>query len=168
MPANSRIYTRGNLYKSSGFTLIEILVVVLIIGIIISFAMLSFGDFGERRKIINSAQHFVNYVGMVKKEAILESNTLAIRINKNRYDVLRFESSSKWRPIAQRIFTNQQFPKESTIFFTANNKKVNKNMIVINPSGEITPFTLNFAKNKDIIVATVIAKSNGSVIVNTP
>ncbi len=34
-----------------GFTLIEILIVLMIIGITLSFAILSFGDFGEGRKV---------------------------------------------------------------------------------------------------------------------
>ncbi len=35
----------------NGFTLIEILVVIVIVGITLSFALLAFGDFGSERRI---------------------------------------------------------------------------------------------------------------------
>jgi general secretion pathway protein H len=153
---------------SAGFTLIEILVVVLIIGITTSFVMLSFGDFGEKRKIINAAQQFADYVTMVKKEAILESNTLSIKIKGHRYDVLRFKSPNKWRHMSETIFKNQHFPKQVNVYLTINKRKSKKSSIIVNPSGDITPFELKFGKTGNKIIATVTGESDGSVVVKSP
>ncbi len=47
--------------RNKGFTLIEILIVIVIIGITIGFALLAFGDFGESKRIIAALEQVEKY-----------------------------------------------------------------------------------------------------------
>ena len=157
---------------SKGFTLIEILVVVLIIGITIGFALLAFGDFGNKRRILISAEQFVNYVKFVQHQAILESSTLGITLNNNNYQVLRFQSTLTWQGMPNRsIFHQQHFPYGAIVRLENNTAKSRNPQIIINSSGDMTAFILNLSTNKEATIAKVIGNSNGEValqLLNSP
>ena len=53
---STRSLETGMTVNNKGFTLIEVMVVVVIIGITIGFAMLSFGDFGQSRRLLTAAE----------------------------------------------------------------------------------------------------------------
>ncbi|OGV29193.1 MAG: type II secretion system protein GspH [Legionellales bacterium RIFCSPHIGHO2_12_FULL_35_11] len=143
-----------------GFTIIEILVVLLIISITTSFAVLSFGDFGKSKKIINYANHFVNQLELIKNEAILLDITLMIQIKENGYTVLERKSSHKWQPLKNGLIKRQIFPNNMKAFFST---KTYKNYIIIGPSGEVSPFILSFGESKHERIVSIIAYSNGII-----
>jgi len=152
---------RGNLH---GFTLIEILVVVLIIGITIGFALLAFGDFGSNRRILMSAEQFVNYVKFVQHQSILETSTLGIRLNQNSYQVLRFEAPSNWQVMPKNsIFHQQQFPDSAIVYFENTTDKNGNPQIIINSSGDMTAFKLTVGSSKQAIITRIIGESNGAI-----
>lgn len=149
---------------SKGFTLIEILVVVLIIGITLGFALLAFGDFGSKRRIVMAAEQFVNYVKLVQQQAIVETSTLGISINQNSYQVLRFQTPSNWQLMPQKsIFHQQRFPDNAIVHIDQPAQIKGTPQIIINASGDMTAFKLNFGSAKDIDIATVVADHNGTV-----
>lgn len=151
---------------SRGFTLIEILVVVLIVGITIGFALLAFGDFGSKRRIVMATEQFVNYVKLVQHQAILETSTLGISVDHNNYQVLRLNSTAGWQSMAEKsVFHQQHFP-ESTIVRFDNLENTKKNpQIIINSSGDMTAFTLTISSGKEIDIANIMGKSNGAVVI---
>lgn len=151
--------------KLRGFTLIEILVVILIISITLGFAMLAFGDFGEKRSIVTAAQQFANYVTLVRQEAILESTTLGIHVNQDGYDAMRFKEPNTWQPMSQHIFHHKNFPKRTIIHFKT---KTNNPSIIVNASGDMTAFELSFGSARASAMATVMGKSDGYITVNIP
>ena len=157
---------------SNGFTLIEILVVVLIIGITIGFALLAFGDFGSKRRILLSAEQFINYVKFTQHQAILETSTLGIMLNNNGYQILRFQPPSTWQGMPNKtIFHQQRFPQGAIVRLDSNTAKSSNPQIIINSSGDMTTFKLNLGSEKDATIATVIGKSNGEIIlqpINSP
>lgn len=130
-----------NRQHSKGFTLIELLVVIVIIGVTLSFALLAFGDFGNKRRLIVAAEQFVYQLQLAQQQAILESSTLGVEIKADHYQVMRFSSNEGWRQVAhQSLFQQQYFPRGTLTTLSAQNKN---NTIIIHPSGETTPFHLN-------------------------
>ncbi len=154
--------------KLRGFSLIELLVVLLIISITLGFAMLSYGDFGEKRSIVTAAQEFANYVTLVKQEAILESSTLGIRIDNTGYEALRFQESKTWQLMAHSIFHHHQLPKRVVIHLKKNRNQTQTPAIIVNASGDMTPFEIHFGTAKAADMVTVIGQSDGAVVVTTP
>lgn len=140
-----------------GFTLIEILVVILIVGITLSFALLAFGDFGEKRRIIVAAEQFNAYVQLVQQQAILETSTLGIELNKNGYQIRQLSTSGKWIPMSSRgIFHDQHFPKGLIFHLRHHTTKRGMPEIIINSSGDMTDFILDFGSSKQAVITTII------------
>lgn len=153
--------------NANGFTLVEILVVVLIVGITLGFALLAFGDFGSKRRILMSAEQFVNYVKFVQQQAILETSTLGISFNQNGYHVMRFQPPASWQAMpSKRIFHQQHFPSNAIVYFESTAKKLRHPQIIINSSGDMTAFRLNFSTLKQDNIATVVGKQDGTVAVH--
>lgn len=149
--------------KSKGFTLIEILVVIVIVGITLGFALLAFGDFGRQRSILAGAEQFANYINFIQQEAIMENTTLGIDVHPPYYNVLRFTQAG-WQPMSpQGIFKQQRFPYQAAVSFRNNNRS--RPQIVMNASGEITPFILFFDTPSNVTVAKVMGEISGLVAV---
>jgi general secretion pathway protein H len=148
-----------------GFTLIEILVVVLIIGITIGFAMLAFGDFGASRKAVLNAEQFSAYVKLVQQQAIIEGNSLGISVSSGGYSTFRFENGS-WKPMpAKGIFHNRNFPDNVFAIMKSNlkNNRFNPD-IIIDSSGETSLFAIDFGTSQKPDVITLVNKGRGQLV----
>lgn len=148
-----------------GFTLIEILIVIVIIGITVGFALIAFGDFGASRRILFSAEQLANTLKLAQQQAILENSTLGLRIDNTSYQILRFQDSSNWEPISNKgIFKINYFPKNTVITLKTSNKPLQDSpAIIINSSGDMTPFTLDFGTNKETMMTVLIGNHDGSL-----
>lgn len=150
--------------NSRGFTLLEILVVLVIIGITLSFALPSFGDFGEQRRSVTAAQQFASFVTLVRDEAILESSTLGVRVSREGYEVLRFKEPNTWQTMPQNLFRYRTFPN----YVVVSVKPSKKPIIIINATGDMNAFKLTFGSEHKPNIATVVGSINGSVNVTQP
>ncbi len=144
--------------QHAGFTLIEILVVLVIISIVMTFAMLSFGDFGARRAVIAEGQQLVHEINLAKQEAILESTTLAIRIHNRGYQVMRFKEPNQWQPIKSSVFQHT-FSRKMRIQLNAQKQK----QLLINSAGFITPFELNLGTESEPQMIIITGHADGSL-----
>lgn len=155
-----------------GFTLIEILIVIVIIGITVGFALIAYGDFGESRRLLFSAEQLVNTLRLAQQQALLESSTLGLNIstntNNSSYQILKFQNSSAWGPISNKgIFKVNYFPKHTMITLKTQYKPApGAPAIIINASGDMTPFTLTFKTDKDTPVTILTGRHDGSLILN--
>lgn len=148
--------------STRGFTLVEILVVILIIGITIGFAILAFGDFGTRRRVVFAAEQFVNEVKLVQHQAILEIGTYGILVDQHSYTVFRFDSLN-WRAMTgNRIFSKHYFPDQATLKFQPQIDAEGNPQIIINESGDMNSFGL-YISIKNSVVAVINGHHNGSI-----
>ncbi len=147
----------------SGFTLIEILVVLVIIGITIGFALLAFGDFGGSRRVVTAAESLSNQIKLIQQQAIMESATYGMQIEAKQYTVLKFSSSSTWQkstnPFFKRILT---FPSNTLVSFTSTSPKQQPSIIIYS-SGEMTPFQITFGTPKSPTLIKIIGEANGDI-----
>ena len=152
--------------NKKGFTLIEIMVVLLIIGITISFALLAFGDFGAKRRVILASEQFVNFVKLVQQQATMETSTLGIYVDEHSYQALRFDSSSHWQHFpAHSVFRRHVFSTQATIQFKPKAAFSKDPQIVINESGDMNAFTLTVLIDNDE-VAVIEGHHNGIVVLD--
>lgn len=145
-----------------GFSLIEILVVVLIIGIVSGIAVLAFGDFGAGRKITLSAEQFSAYIKLVQQQAILKTATFGIHIKKNSYDTYQAKGNS-WIPLPQNsILHPRSFPENTVLTIQGLQNDVPN--LIIYPSGDMSPFTINFGTSSKGNLIRLIGHHNGELL----
>lgn len=146
-----------------GFTLIEILVVLLILGIASGVALLAFGDFGASRKVTVAAEQFASYIRLVQQGAILEMNTLGIRVNQRGYQTFRLEAGQNWQPLSESLLGWKSFPQGVQVTLQGGVPKNNAALpdIIIDSSGDMTSFQLHFGNTRQPGIVRLIGQPNG-------
>lgn len=151
--------------NSQGFTLIEIMVVIVIIGITVGFALIAFGDFGESKRILFAAEQLANNLRLAQQQAILQTQTLGLRIDNQGYQILQLQNSTQWSPLSNKgIFKPNYFPQNTVISLNTNSVSLSGTpAIIISTSGEMTPFTLSFESTKGDKIGLLIGKRSGDL-----
>jgi general secretion pathway protein H len=85
--------------RCRGFTLLELLVVLVIIGIILTFAVLSIGDGGRRDRLEQEARRLQALLTLTGEEAVLRSLELGVVLKRQGYRFVAFDGE-KWQPVA--------------------------------------------------------------------
>lgn len=151
--------------NNRGFTLIEIMIVIVIIGITVGFALIAFGDFGESKRILFAAEQLANNLRLAQQQAILETSTLGLRIDNTSYQILQLQNNSQWSSVSNKgIFKVNYFPQNTLITLKTNNHHhVGTPPIIITSSGDMTSFTLNFGSTKENRIVLLIGHRNGTL-----
>lgn len=139
--------------------------VLVIIGITMSFALVAFGDFGEKRRIIVSAEQFMNYVTLIEQQAILESSAFRINLTPNSYQTARFQAPNQWKNRPENsVFHMRHVADHAFIRLDPSTGHVKNPSIFINATGGVSPFVLHIGTQKQADMATVIGNSNGTLV----
>lgn len=151
--------------NNRGFTLIEIMIVIVIIGITVGFALIAFGDFGEGKRIQFAAEQLVNTMRLAQQQAILETSTLGLRIDNKSYQILQLQNS-QWSPMSNKgIFKATYFPNNTLITLNTHQRApIGTPPIIITASGDMTPFTLSFGSTKEGQLVVLTGRRNGDLI----
>jgi general secretion pathway protein H len=72
--------------RSSGFSLLEMLVVVFIIGILVTMATLSIGTTGGDRELDQEVERLQALIGLAGEEALMQGRELGLRFYPDRYE----------------------------------------------------------------------------------
>lgn len=154
-------------HNNKGFTLIEIMVVVVIVAVLISAVALSFPPVGDKL-LKEHADRFSALLALAQDEAILQSNELALEITPNGYSFYQNDNNS-WlalneSPFKKRVLSNDFLVKVylDGILIDLKDREKSKPQIVILSSGEMTPFTysIQFQKQSEI---TLKVDANGEI-----
>ncbi|MFT4058401.1 MAG: type II secretion system minor pseudopilin GspH [Legionella sp.] len=148
-----------------GFTLIEIMIVIVIIGITVGFALIAFGDFGETKRILFAAEQLAHNLQLAQQQATLETSTLGLKIDNSSYQILQLQNNTQWAPVANKgIFKVNYFPNNTVITLNTNTlTHSGAHAIIINDSGDMTPFSLSFGTSKENKIATLLGTRNGDL-----
>lgn len=147
----------------SGFTLIEILVVVLIIGITVGFALLAFGDFGRERKISLAAEEFSQFLELIHEHALLEASTLRLQVTSTGYYVQKLSPNNQWQPLSSSLYKPHVFPPSTQVTVDYGSPKKDQLMIICDGSGDMTPFKLYIGSTLHPNLTTTIGTNDGIV-----
>ena len=82
-----------------GFTLVELLVVLVVVGVMIGLATLAVGD-RSGEEVEREAERLAALLRLARDEAVLTARPLGLRVEPDRYLFLALEGEDRWRPLA--------------------------------------------------------------------
>ena len=133
--------------KTRGFTLFEIIVVVFIIGLIVTFGSLSISQHSDRY-VEDEAKRIHHLVRLATEEAVLGAQEYSLLVNYEGYSFAQLVGP-KWEPIeGDSFFRSREFPDNLSVKMFVYEQEVNLNdsekpvQIYLLSSGEVTPFKL--------------------------
>ena len=139
--------------QQQGFTLIEIIVVVLIIGVIASFAVLSIADRAQDDRLENEVRRLTELIRLGSDEAILLGIELGMRSDGESYEFVMIGEEGAWRgyetsgPLRPRKLPGGMKLEIVTEEFAApaaEEAELIPNILFLS-SGELTPFKIRFS-----------------------
>lgn len=152
--------------NSRGFTLIEIMVVIVIIGITIGFALIAFGDFGHSKRVLFAIEHLSSQLKLAQQQALLENTTLGLEIDTKSYQIVELKNGT-WHSFKTGPFKTHYFPDHTFIFFKKIiHSKSQQPKIFINSQGELSPFNLIFGSAPNQFIANLASTRDGNFKLN--
>ncbi len=151
--------------KTKGFTLLELLVVLVIIGIVTSLAVLRMGN-PLADQITEEAARITRLIELAKEEAILENKEYGLAFSHQGYRFFVLdEETGQWQPLeTDRFLRPRQWPEtleaeleleEQPVLLEE--KPLEKPQVFIFSSGEMTPFTLHLKQLDDARLDTELS-----------
>ena len=132
-----------------GFTLLEVMVVMLLIGIMTGFALLSVGG-GPRERLTEEGQRLAALVELHQQEAILRGEVRGIRFTRTGYAILSLNEQGEWQPpAAATTLVQRELPKDIVLGLWVDDRAVlaatdRLPQVLLLASGEATEFVAVF------------------------
>lgn len=135
--------------RNSGFTLIEVLVVVFIIGIVLTFAVLSLHDRSRSDGAEQEGGRLAALLGLSREEAVLQAREFALQLTARDYEFLVLDGDT-WKTLEDdELLRPRQLAPDVTLSATIEGEKLtDEGRIYVLSSGEMTAFTLDLRDAK--------------------
>lgn len=141
--------------KQNGFTLVELVVVMVIFAIIVTMATISIGD-PQVKRIKQNSERVATLIQLAKEQAIFNSQDYALSVWESGYSFYIL-SEDGWVPVTNdRIFRTRELPDgiqfnlyldDIKVILSQEDKK--KPQVFITSDGEISPFKLDVTDRRD-------------------
>jgi general secretion pathway protein H len=166
--------------RSRGFTLVEILVVVVIMAVVISLAVLSIGVTGRDSQLDEESKRIEGLVGLLHERALLEGRDFGLRIEPTAYEFVVYDPTrDRWLTIiGEPEFRRRDLPKGVAFQLQLDSqavvlKPVDRTFasdapppppqVAIAASGEGTPFRLTLLREATQAKASVDGDAFGKM-----
>lgn len=159
-----------------GFTLLELLVVVVIIAILLATALLSTSFTSMERNLEEEARRFAALVSYAREEAILQTRDLGIQVEEGQYRFMVLDSlTGRWvNADFDEVLRMRQLPDsiEASLWiegagFDLGDPEAEDSdpgelpQVFILSSGEVSPFELILSSGQSPVRVTVTAELDG-------
>jgi general secretion pathway protein H len=151
--------------RQPGFTLIEILVVLIIVGLLASLAVVNLGG-AQQQELRNTVRDMYLLMQTASEQAIVNNQELGLVFEDAGYRFVVFDDATRsWQVQTERLFRPRMLPEwlvlEQMIendlpSLSGSDDESIRPDIVFFSSGEVTPFELGFAATAQAPVGHVI------------
>ncbi len=150
--------------RFAGFTLLELLLVMVIIGILASTVVIGFTDAGQRRHVQTEAERLAQTIELARNQALRGNEIWGLVVTDNTYGFKRYGKNATWIGVGKRPFSG--WTAEHDVAFKVvtlfdghggaedqrqrrppvkdedgnEDEEAPGPIIIIHPGGEITPF----------------------------
>jgi general secretion pathway protein H len=170
--------------RSKGFTLVEILVVVVIIAVVLSITVLAIGVTGRDTQIDDESRRIGALVDLLHERALLEGRDFGLRIEPTAYEFVVYDPRrDRWLTFDQeREFRHRDLPKGITFQLELDSQVVvlkpidrdlsddtppSRPQVAIAASGDSTPFRLTLLRDSTQATSSVSGDSLGKTTVTS-
>ncbi len=166
---------------SAGFTLLELMLVILLIGLLATMVTLNFSGESRQEKLTNAAERFQQLTQYVAETALLQQQEWGFYVQNNRYGFLYYDNdTAKWLAAEEPEGLRQhQLPQDMSLTLELEGLEASEDnllsqlqwqfdedepetdeardipvlpQVFILSSGEISPFKLIFAEQSELTV----------------
>lgn len=137
--------------RDSGFTLLEMLVVIFIIGLTFTIATISIGQKGSQ-VVRDEAERLNGLMLLASEEAVMQGREMAVEFSNEAYSFYELGADNQWLPISDdKLFRERVLSPDIKIELVIEGEKASfedkKNLprLFVLSSGELTPFTLTLS-----------------------
>lgn len=160
--------------RKRGFTLIEILIVMLIVSIVAGAAVMTIGH-NDNKRIERFANDFSQLILMAQEQAILYPMVLGVAIEPQQFRFYQWVSAgakAKWQLIQDdNLLKTHAIPDGLVVQLRSQRKQLEKEddsnkkapQIVISMNGSMTPFMLYVGKQDTKPLYVVTGEADGQV-----
>jgi len=140
--------------RVQGFTLLELLVVIVIISIIASYAVLSIGLLSPQSELEEHGKRIRALMMLASEEAVLQGQELAMQLDGDGYYFLSLKDKSWFRVNNDPVLRDRELPDHIRADIRIEGDPVQQTQtatqrqtprVYFYSSGEITPFTLTLS-----------------------
>lgn len=164
--------------RTAGFTLLELLVVVTIVGVFVGAAVLSTGISGDDRDIEREAFRLTSLLDLVREEALMQNRDYGLLFAESGYGFYLYDSLQlAWRePGADELLSTHDLDDELGLALRIEDRDVNiarnidteetdapQPQVMILSTGEMTPFEATLYRDFDGLSRIVRAQFDGSL-----
>src|SRR5882724_8606465 len=166
--------------RSKGFTLVEILVVIVIMAVVISITVLSVSSTGRDSQLDEESRRIEGLIGLLHERALLEGRDFGLRIEPAAYEFVVYDSRrDRWMTFDQEHeFRHRDLPKGVSFQLELDShvvviKPLDRNLtgdsappapqLAIAASGEGTPFRLTLLRDGTASRASVDGDALGKI-----
>ena len=165
--------------RSRGFTLVEILVVVVVSAIVVSLAVLSVGVTVRDSQLDEESRRIEGLVGLLHERALLEGRDFGLRIEPSAYEFVVYDGRrDRWLSLdEEHEFRHRELPKGLSFQLELDSqvvviKPIDREIsgdqapgpqVAIAASGEGTPFRLTLLRSGTAAKASVDGDAQGKI-----
>lgn len=142
----------------NGFTMIEILVVLVVVGLLAALAVANIGGNQQKREMENAVSQMFLLMQSASEQAVLDNSEIGLKLEEKQYRFLRFDDlTGEWVPMKDRMFRSYRYPEwlvvtdiiEDDLPRLTTDEDQERPDIVFFSSGEVTPFEMEFTIGSD-------------------
>jgi general secretion pathway protein H len=148
--------------RASGFTLLEVLVVVVIIGIITSMAVISVNVLGGDHEMQQEAERLQAILVQAQEDAALQSRDLGLRLDETGFEFLEYDGrTERWRGVlGDTLLRERTLPPGLRLQLRLEDRDVQLKprqpatdrdpiypQVILQASGELVPFDVIFSRD---------------------
>lgn len=161
---------RHHRIPAGGFTLLEVLVVVAIIGIVLTFAVLAIGGDRRAEELERESRQFAELLRLAEEQAVLRGEEWAVQIAPEQYRFLLYGDKG-WQILdGDELFRTRELAEDTRLELEIEGRDVEletsedpKPTLIILSSGEASPFIARFSAAATEARYQVTADARGDI-----